>query len=558
MSTGRNRPSANRASLGALAVSVAVLAGCATSAIESYQPSASTASRGRTPAEERIIQGVAEVALTDRAWPTFDAAQSNRINAVVDGAPLFAHIRATRPLLDLAHPGDPNAQAEYARHPHLFLQVGDTDSMRILNTCYVTMTPEEGRAQELVVPLAPMVRRPGGIPTDCWLATVASQRSPKLQQEVRLAGFAGKFERWLPVPDILAVAPIDADLSTGSASYAAMLRAPAEQRPLTVARPAGSNLGTPSDRPASPGSALGPAAGSGTGASSGAASGASSGASLGPSSAAGANPGSAAGTASGPRAASPGGSSGSPIRETVTPVPSQSPTAIGAAAAGAAAAGAATVGAAAGSGATSSGASGIGATSGAAASGAGAAAGVAGSSAPISVARPSQAPLPPPSSTVQLSPPPPAPTPVAPPPSTLQSAPVPTVTAPTPRPQAGAPVAVATPVSPGRMAPTTTAEPVPGRSAALAGERLEAQLQALATALLGRRPSEAYFTDDRWASAVDQRGQVFAEQAFAAAVFRGSTCSWARLRVLRRPGSANIADIERAGEVRDVSCADLR
>lgn len=92
----------------------------------------------------------------------------------------------------------------------------------------------------------------------------------------------------------------------------------------------------------------------------------------------------------------------------------------------------------------------------------------------------------------------------------------------------------------------------------MGGERLEAQLQALATALLGRRPSETYFTDNYWVPAADQRGQYVAEQAFAAAVFRGSTCSWARLRVLRRPGGANIADIERAGDVQDVHCETLR
>jgi len=92
----------------------------------------------------------------------------------------------------------------------------------------------------------------------------------------------------------------------------------------------------------------------------------------------------------------------------------------------------------------------------------------------------------------------------------------------------------------------------------MGGERLEAQLQALATALLGRRPSETYFTDNYWVPAADQRGQYVAEQAFAAAVFRGSTCSWARLRVLRRPGGANIADIERAGDFQDVHCETLR
>ena len=92
----------------------------------------------------------------------------------------------------------------------------------------------------------------------------------------------------------------------------------------------------------------------------------------------------------------------------------------------------------------------------------------------------------------------------------------------------------------------------------MGGERLEAQLQALATALLGRRPSETYFIDDFWIPAADQRGQFVGEQAYAAAIFRDSSCSWTRLRVLRRPGGANIADLERAGDFQAVNCDELR
>lgn len=434
------------------------LAGCAT--YDDLSPvTTSDGPRGRTPAEERIIAGVAEIVLADRAWPGFDAALPNRINTVSDGEPLYVHIRAARPLGELAHPADGNASAAFARFPYLLLQVGDIDSMRIVNTCYVTLTPEEAARQELIVPLAPMVRRPGNSPTDCWLTTVSSQPAGRLQQEIRLAGFAGKFERWLPVPDILAVAPIDADLSTGSANYSALLRTPTQAL-------------TP--QAASPGSAI---------------------SRVGP-------PGSGLGSATSPAGA--GSTVGTPPRQSGPQLqsPPQSPP----------------------------------------------------QSQPPSPPRPvsslpSASPLP---ATV----PTPVPTPARIP--TPLPAPVPAVPSGSGPVATSAPIIIANPVpAPGqpRPLPGSTAPPL---RASMGGDRLEAQLQALATALLGRRPSETYFTDNYWLPANNQPSQALAEQAHAAAVFRGQTCSWTRLRVLRRPGSANIADIERIGSSQEVPCENLR
>lgn len=464
------RPARLAASLLAPGLLALGLAGCASSGgMETAVTTTADGPRGRTPAEERVIAGVADLVLVDRAWPDFDQALPNRINTVGDGAPLYVYIRTNRPLQELAHPADPNASAAFARYPYLLLQVGDTDSMRIVNTCYVTLTPEEGRRTELVVPLAPMVRRPGNSPTDCWLATVASQPPGRLRQEIRLAGFAGKFERWLPVPDILAVAQVDADLTAGSALYSAMLRSPNELM-FSGSRP-------------SPGSSLGPIGSSGGSA----------------------TPGSrpSAGPPLGPAAGAP--VTARPQAAAGGPAPSQS--------------------------------------------------------APPWPAS-SQPPSTQPAST-QSSPPPTTPTATAPPP--VSAAPT---TLPSPGsssrvgvspPAAGsAPVVIATPVPGlGQPRPAAGGSRVPVRSA-MGGERLEAQLQALAAALLGRRPSETFFIDNFWVPAADQRGQFNAEQAFAAAVFRGSSCSWARLRVLRRPGGANIADIERAGDFQDVSCDSLR
>ncbi len=179
----------------------------------------------RSPASERVIGGVAELALSSQAWPGFDEARANRIKGIGDGSPLYVHIRSSRPLGELAHPADPGGNLAFSEYPHLYLQIGDNESLRILATCYVTLTPEETRQRELVVPLAPLTYRPGQIPADCWLATAAAAKPGKRTFEVRLAGFPGRFERWLPVPDLLAVAAVPTDFKSGAAEYATMLKA---------------------------------------------------------------------------------------------------------------------------------------------------------------------------------------------------------------------------------------------------------------------------------------------------------------------------------------------
>jgi hypothetical protein len=87
---------------------------------------------------------------------------------------------------------------------------------------------------------------------------------------------------------------------------------------------------------------------------------------------------------------------------------------------------------------------------------------------------------------------------------------------------------------------------------------MELQLQSLSAALLGRRPSEAYFVDRQWTSTTDQRGRVIQQHAFAAAVFKGATCSWLRLKAFRRPGANTLVDVEQASEPMEINCSDLR
>ena len=363
------------ATLGALAAAAVIATGCASTGTDESGFSATTTSRIASPASQRVIAGVTEMVLTDRPWQTFDEARENRIAVVQDGSPLYAYIRSTRALGQVAHPPDPDGSYTFSDYPHLFLQVGDTESLRILATCYVTLTAEETRLRELVVPLAPLTYRPGQNPADCWLATVGGRPSGKQAYEVRLAGFAGKFESWLPVPDLLAVAPVTADLPAGGAEYAAMLRATPQRSATLLASNA------------------------------------------------------------------PG--QGGPV----------GPTAL--------------------------------------------------------------------------------------------ASPVPT------------PTAIATPIRGSSLVALNSA-PLPGPRQDIGSSRMELQLQSLSAALLGRRPSEAYFLDGRWTSTTDQRGRVVQQHAHAAAIFKGASCSWLRLKAFRRPDSSALLDVEPVGDPIEINCTELK
>lgn len=215
-----------------VAMALAALAACGTTSSSGpgadYSSSSSVSTSGgnvSSPAAERVVDGVVELALTDQLLPDFDAAKARKLGTVHDGQPLYLYLRSTRPLGEIAHPVDPYGKNSFSGYPHLFVQIGDNQSLRIINTCYVTLTPAEAEATELIVPLAPLTNRVGDLPTDCWLETVTRADAVRQTLEVRLAGFPGKFESWLPVPDLLGVVAVDTDLSQGSNAWGQMLRA---------------------------------------------------------------------------------------------------------------------------------------------------------------------------------------------------------------------------------------------------------------------------------------------------------------------------------------------
>lgn len=215
-----------------VAMALAALAACGTTSSSGsgadYSSNSSVSTSGgnvSSPAAERVMDGVVELALTDQLLPDFDAARARKLGTVHDGQQLYLYLRSTRPLGEIAHPVDPYGKNSFSGYPHLFVQIGDNQSLRIINTCYVTLTPAEAKATELIVPLAPLTNRVGDLPTDCWLETVTRADAVRQTLEVRLAGFPGKFESWLPVPDLLGVVAVDTDLSQGSNAWGQMLRA---------------------------------------------------------------------------------------------------------------------------------------------------------------------------------------------------------------------------------------------------------------------------------------------------------------------------------------------
>lgn len=226
-----------------VAMALAALAACGTTSSSGpgadYSSNSSVSTSGgnvSSPAAERVVDGVVELALTDQLLPDFDAARARKLGTVHDGQQLYLYLRSTRPLGEIAHPVDPYGKNSFSGYPHLFVQIGDNQSLRIVNTCYVTLTPAEAKATELIVPLAPLTNRVGDLPTDCWLETVTRADAVRQTLEVRLAGFPGKFESWLPVPDLLGVVAVDTDLSQGSNAWGQMLRAKPGKSPELPAK----------------------------------------------------------------------------------------------------------------------------------------------------------------------------------------------------------------------------------------------------------------------------------------------------------------------------------
>ena len=226
-----------------VAMALAALAACGTTSSSGsgadYSSNSSVSTSGgnvSSPAAERVVDGVVELALTDQLLPDFDAARARKLGTVHDGQQLYLYLRSTRPLGEIAHPVDPYGKNSFSGYPHLFVQIGDNQSLRIINTCYVTLTPAEAKATELIVPLAPLANRVGDLPTDCWLETVTRADAVRQTLEVRLAGFPGKFESWLPVPDLLGVVAVDTDLSQGSNAWGQMLRAKPGKSPELPAK----------------------------------------------------------------------------------------------------------------------------------------------------------------------------------------------------------------------------------------------------------------------------------------------------------------------------------
>ena len=226
-----------------MAMALAALAACGTTSSSGpgadYSSNSSVSTSGgnvSSPAAERVVDGVVELALTDQLLPDFAAARARKLGTVHDGQQLYLYLRSTRPLGEIAHPVDPYGKNSFSGYPHLFVQIGDNQSLRIINTCYVTLTPAEAKATELIVPLAPLTNRVGDLPTDCWLETVTRADAVRQTLEVRLAGFPGKFESWLPVPDLLGVVAVDTDLSQGSNAWGQMLRAKPGKSPELPAK----------------------------------------------------------------------------------------------------------------------------------------------------------------------------------------------------------------------------------------------------------------------------------------------------------------------------------
>ena len=119
-----------------VAMALAALAACGTTSSSGpgadYSSNSSVSTSGgnvSSPAAERVVDGVVELALTDQLLPDFDAAKARKLGTVRDGQQLYLYLRSTRPLGEIAHPVDPYGKNSFSGYPHLFVQIGDNQSL---------------------------------------------------------------------------------------------------------------------------------------------------------------------------------------------------------------------------------------------------------------------------------------------------------------------------------------------------------------------------------------------------------------------------------------------
>ncbi|MDO5102407.1 MAG: hypothetical protein Q4D91_05845 [Lautropia sp.] len=534
--------------------SAAVLAACSTTGEQpgadySRADSAVSSSQGpiKSPAAERVVGGIVDMVLSGRLVSSIDEARKHPVGLLRDGQPLYLYIQSTRPLGELAHPADPYSKHSFSSYPHLFVQVGDNHSMRILNTCYVTLTPAEAKAHALVVPLAPLSKRVGDVPSDCWLETMTQAERIKQTLEVRLAGFPGRFESWLPVPDLLGVEAVDVDLRQGVGVYAGMLRADPKAAPALV-----STLGAKADRVEEGGKARAAAEAARREANAAEA------ARKAREQQAQAEAAAREARAQKAREAAEAARLAEQKRladeqrirdqaeaarvaaeakrvrdqaetarlaeekrardqaESVRPVVGAG-SAAGAAAAAGGAAGSAVRGAA------------IAGVTAAGAIAKGAAAGGGGEQAEKAVA--AKASTASPAESARMA---------------AQQAQAASLAS--RRGLAALPAGA-------RLAPVTPLLPAKPRN--VGGTRMAVQLRSLTATLLGRQPSETYFTDRQWQTQPGRSRRDARQTIHAIAVFRGEECSWQSLLVSRRPNASTIAEVAADGDEVPIACPDL-
>lgn len=171
--------------------------------------------------------GSVDMVLTNEPWPDFEQARAHPVEQIDDGDPIYVHVRAKDTIAAIAIPPSADKRYAFSDWPHLRLEIRPQRRTANSGICYLTLTPQDLKAHELVVALAPAAMRPGGNPTDCLLvamqagATGPGSLSPQL--ELRLIGHAGRGNAWLPRADLLSLRRLGITAAVPAPRYRAML-----------------------------------------------------------------------------------------------------------------------------------------------------------------------------------------------------------------------------------------------------------------------------------------------------------------------------------------------
>lgn len=164
-----------------------------------------------------------QMVFTNKEYPSFDAAKPNAINKVADGEELWMYVKLPKPLKAYAFIDDVSRQSQPTAPYYIMYALGPANDFETeYNTEQINFKAEELDATELKVNLAPG-HAGRHLSSNIFLGVVAGGSPGVWENSIRVYAPTNEREETdfgsRPKKNVLAVAPIIADVANGISKY---------------------------------------------------------------------------------------------------------------------------------------------------------------------------------------------------------------------------------------------------------------------------------------------------------------------------------------------------